>query len=89
MTDHLTKLTDRRSFLRRLLTTTSLVATGAASAPAWAQSHGAHGRMARMGQLVHASEASLRRRLRPPLRQDRPSPTPRPFLVPMGPMHLT
>lgn len=43
MTDHLTKLTDRRSFLRRLLTTTSLVATGAASAPAWAQSHGAHG----------------------------------------------
>jgi FtsP/CotA-like multicopper oxidase with cupredoxin domain len=43
MTDHLTKLTDRRSFLRRLLTTTSLVATGVASAPAWAQSHGAHG----------------------------------------------
>jgi FtsP/CotA-like multicopper oxidase with cupredoxin domain len=43
MTDHLTKLTDRRSFLRRLLTTTSLVAAGAASAPAWAQSHGAHG----------------------------------------------
>jgi FtsP/CotA-like multicopper oxidase with cupredoxin domain len=43
MIDHLTKLTDRRSFLRRLLTTTSLVATGAASAPVWAQSHGAHG----------------------------------------------
>ena len=43
MTDHLTKLTDRRSFMRRLLTTTSLVATGVASGPAWAQSHGAHG----------------------------------------------
>ena len=52
MTDHLTKLTDRRSFLRRLLTTTSLVATGAASAPAWAQSHGAHGAHGATGPRV-------------------------------------
>ncbi len=43
MTDHQTNLSQRRSFLRRLLATTSLVATGAAAAPAWAQAHTAHG----------------------------------------------